>query len=780
MSFTRIDRLKNYRIFHDFSWPEDLPSFGRFNVIYGWNGTGKTAISSLFRKIQLKEAIAEGDVRISCDGTTIFGSNFDKAALPAVRVFSRDSINRNVFELPQSEFPALYVFGEHSVSKQRHVQQLKQEREKKVAEQARAERRRLAADQDYENHCADRAREIKNLLTVSGGGPYNNYDKSRYKSSARQLSGRPTASLPLADDERQKCLAMKAAVPLEKIPRVPALPPFHDLSKRIDALLEREVISKAIEELVASPQLAAWVNDGLSLHKHLGSEDLCLFCKQDLPADRLQQLRNHFNDQFRSFQKELGEVTEDVEKAVAQFKNTTLPPRALLYQHLAKDYDAAVSMCKQQSMYIGKYFAALRAALNAKKDQPFKRFSIAGFLASGSGAEPEGGWQIFFLALLAGVNTLGAVAGENAYARLNNLIAQHNRHTENFTEEVRRARELLEQDEVVRSLADYKKRREAREAAANKTTQLQKDLSNLEAQIAALEVEIRQHQRPADELNREMAAYLGRDEIRFSVRQNGYVVLRNNQPAVNLSEGEKTAIAFMYFLKSLSDTGFDCRSGTVVIDDPISSLDANSTYSAFGFMRARTANAGQLFVLTHNFLFFRQVRNWFRRLRGQDRREARFYMLSCTYNADGSRCARIQGLDALLGRYESEYHYLFKRVYEEANRSVIDASMASYYELPNIGRRLLEGFLAFRVPGLAGEPYRQLEALGVEAGRRARLLRFLDTYSHQEQVGFEGQDFALLGEAPAVLRDLLALIQEKDPSHYENMKRLLDEEAANA
>ena len=64
-------------------------------------------------------------------------------------------------------------------------------------------------------------------------------------------------------------------------------------------------------------------------------------------------------------------------------------------------------------------------------------------------------------------------------------------------------------------------------------------------------------------MNQEMAAYLGRDELRFEVQKTGYTITRNGEPALNLSEGEKTAIAFMYFLKSLEDTGFDSKTGVM-------------------------------------------------------------------------------------------------------------------------------------------------------------------------------------------------------------------------
>ena len=95
---------------------------------------------------------------------------------------------------------------------------------------------------------------------------------------------------------------------------------------------------------------------------------------------------------------------------------------------------------------------------------------------------------------------------------------------------------------------------------------------------------------------------------------NGYQIIRNKDKAENLSEGEKTAIAFLYFLKSLEDKSFDLKKGIVVIDDPVSSLDTNALFQAFGYVKDRTKDAGQLIILTHSHSFFRLVKNWFNHL----------------------------------------------------------------------------------------------------------------------------------------------------------------------
>ena len=71
--------------------------------------------------------------------------------------------------------------------------------------------------------------------------------------------------------------------------------------------------------------------------------------------------------------------------------------------------------------------------------------------------------------------------------------------------------------------------------------------------------------------------------------------------AKRLSEGEKTAITFLYFVVGLQDQDFDLAEGIVVIDDPISSLDSSSVYQAFSFLKNAVKDARQIFLLTHNF-----------------------------------------------------------------------------------------------------------------------------------------------------------------------------------
>lgn len=55
-----IKRIRHPGVIRDFSWTTDLFEFGRYNLIYGWNGSGKTTISRLFRALERRTAPANG------------------------------------------------------------------------------------------------------------------------------------------------------------------------------------------------------------------------------------------------------------------------------------------------------------------------------------------------------------------------------------------------------------------------------------------------------------------------------------------------------------------------------------------------------------------------------------------------------------------------------------------------------------------------------------------------------------------------------------------------
>jgi len=778
MEIRRIPRIKGHRVFRETEWPQDADRFARFNLIYGWNGSGKTTLAGLFRHIQKREPLAEGEAIFEIDDRRVSSAELDTAVLPQIRVFDCNQIKRTVLENPRGHLPPVYYLGEDSVERQEEIKQLREDQNTTLADKAKHDQNRQAAEAALKRFCADRAREIKNLLTVSGGGPYNNYEARAYEARVNTMLGSSAGLKRLDKAARDRHLETKTGAPKAKLSKSAlSFPDLRILTRQASHVAQRTVFSKPLPELERDRELEAWVGRGLELHEALESEGTCAFCGNRLSEERLTVLREHYSSEFRELQKSIADSLARIEQMRAEIARLQPPDAGLLYAHLLGDYGVACQKLAAIKSDSETYLDALASLLEMKSGLPFEPINARDQLVeacSGRVAklfEDSGRNR----AERKGTDATGN-PGEEAWQAVQGVLESHNRHTDEFTHELETARNALEQDQVAASLDGFRSHRAKTEDAKKKCDEDERRAKELGEKIRLLELQLRTHRRPAEELNQELAAYLGHGDLQLEIEESGYVVTRNGQPAMNLSEGEKTAIAFMHFLKSLSDTSFDLPESIVVIDDPISSLDNNSLFSAFGFMRERTEGAGQLFVLTHNFSFFRQVRKWFRQMPDQrkkdpEKRPARFFMLDCR-QSNGERCASLATLDPLLKEYDTEYHYLFSKLYEVAFAASSVGSLESYYGKPNMARRLMEAFLEFRMPGRAGFSSR-FRSLPVDNAKKNRVLPFLHTYSHLARVPAPEHDPSALVETPAVLRDLFSIIEELDPLHYRGMCELI-------
>ena len=356
----------------------------------------------------------------------------------------------------------------------------------------------------------------------------------------------------------------------------------------------------------------------------------------------MQRLNAHFDDEHEQFLKRVDDQIAHLRKTSAETEEVLLPHDADFYEDLTKEYKHAKSELIGALTTTRNFLDVLLKELTQKKGRPFDSYTLVTDLPK---VQPS------------------------IVENVNQMVRKHNAKSDNFEVEVKQARKSLANHLVAEALDIFNQLVISTNKFRSAVDKASSDVKCLKKKIDQLERDIVEHRRPAEELNKDMHNYLGHSELQLTVKDTGYAITRNDMSADALSEGETTAIALLYFLKSLQDRDFNLSQGVVVLDDPVSSLDANALYLAFGFIQERTKNAAQLFILTHNFIFFRNIRNWFHHLKGQRKddvklRSARFYMLDWQFNG-GRRCSVLRPLDPLLERYESEYHYLFARVYRE-------------------------------------------------------------------------------------------------------------------
>lgn len=147
-----------------------------------------------------------------------------------------------------------------------------------------------------------------------------------------------------------------------------------------------------------------------------------------------------------------------------------------------------------------------------------------------------------------------------------------------------------------------------------------------------------------------------------------------------LSDGEKTALGFAYFLSKFESevTEEQRDNAIVVIDDPISSLDENRLYSTAHLIKDVFKEVKQLIVLSHNFLFLK----FFNAIYGGNPKH--FFI---NKNVLGP-------LPEELKNFETTYFYMLGDI-KKFNAGLTEYNSTRKY-LPNFIRRVLETFLSFK------------------------------------------------------------------------------------
>ncbi|MBI4087846.1 AAA family ATPase, partial [Candidatus Kaiserbacteria bacterium] len=366
----------------------------------------------------------------------------------------------------------------------------------------------------------------------------------------------------------------------------------------------------------------------------------------------------------------------------------------------------------------------------------------------------------------------------------NATVQSHNQKTKDFQQLKMAAADKVKNHYLSCIFDDVKALDTEIEAIAKDLERRAAEIAEIQARIAANRAQISSDHKACADINAGLNIFLGRSELQFvpDVEKetdadgneketiHGYSIMRGDKPAVYLSEGEKTAIAFVYFVVHLKDGEFTPEEGIVVVDDPISSLDANSLYQAFSFLKNAVKDCGQVFIMTHNFDFLKLLLNW---RKGADRaksKETGFYMISNEF-VDDKRKAVLDVLDELLLKYESEYHFLFKLLKEM--RDSQDGSLLRAYPVPNIARKVWDTFLMFRVPDGNGTYVKMeyLKSKQYDAQILDAIYKFTNDQSHITGAGF---DPALVPETQKVVVELLAMIETLDPEHF----RIINEATA--
>ncbi|WP_422648260.1 Wobble nucleotide-excising tRNase [Cupriavidus sp. H18C1] len=763
-----IRKLTNYGIFQSFDGTKTQP-FGKLNLIYGWNGSGKSTLSTVFETLQLRTPLSHtrfhnADLQIDLtDGDPITSATIPGCSLN-IHTFNHGFIKRNIDW--DKSVKGILLVAKEKIEEKKSLEALHKQLEQVINEEQEQLKKVRELDASISKFLTESAKRTKTSLQVIdvNDSRYFNYNKTKLEDFLRSHA---TAVKDLSSIlPTEELAALTRAARPEHRPNIELslnqvqFDGFTKAHERLSDLLRTSAVNAAISRLAQHSELQAWVANGIELHQNLSSE-VCEFCGGDLHPSRLHELQAHFNEEYKNFQARLSAADTWLNSQYIDVSN--LPSESDLYDEFRGAYETAATELRaavqKLNNCIVKWHDTLREKITNQFNVKLQVFPIPRELIA---------------SVQAGMSAVIA------------QVSAHNKKTSNFREETKKSKERLELHYAAVEARDFGyfekcMDRTATEAKREGRARLRQ---NLEQQVGRLEQSLSSAGIGAEQFNAALHRFLGRSEIslRFKPATGGYEIVRHNgsQHDGNLSEGEKTAIAFVYFITKLTENDNRIEDSIIVVDDPISSFDSNYLFHAYSYLRANCEKAKQLFVLTHNFNFYKLVRDWYAKTNSNRAQKGKgpsafFYVLE-TDNAL-PRCSQLKNANETLVRYHSEYHYIFSRLHqfrEHESLSIEDSFLSA-----NLARKLLEAFLSFKFPRQRGD-IASLMAAALEGCKtttvetKERIYRFINKYSHSDYIEIDSDASENLhGESRNVIALIFEWMRELDPVHLAEMETVV-------
>lgn len=726
---SKIEKLKGFGVFRNFDWG-NLPEFQVRNIIYGWNYSGKTTLSRLFYLIEdNNKGESSTDFTMHTDGGIITSDNISSNNL-LCRVYNEEFRERNLRWDGQSFNPIL-LLGQDNIETQNLIKKLEGEIAKEdnigIDFLKRAEQERRT----YESDLTAEAGRIKEILILG------TFTKTHLKQYLTMAQDSDLENLILSEEEvsefRSKATATERLTDLPKIDMPISFQ--EDLNEVERLLLIKPVSSIIIQDLRQNEDLGRWVLSGREFHS-VG--DSCHFCGGRYSQSRATELSNHFSEEYDSLIQDLERVSERISRRRIKLN---LRSKNDFYRNLHQDIEKVAEQLSEASVTVNKYIDEVIQIIQEKIRAPFEIESLRK-----PGNE--------FLKL------------QELISQYNALADNHNSINTNFESTKQAAIEKLKQHysgkfAKNRNISHIEKKISVLQKLA---TRAQRKRSKAQTMILKLKAKVRSIEKGRERLNRYIQGFLGHDGIKIAVQGSGhdterFVINRDNQIARNLSEGEKTAIAFSYFLTKLEEEPI--QDTVVYIDDPISSLDSNHIYHVFALIcnalfDENQPKCKQLFISTHNFDFFTLLK------------ESKQFAIKA--NSTGKYYLERVGLESkikempnALKNYKSEYQFLFKILMEFNNSS--DKMNSPYLLLiPGVIRKFLEAYTSARIPSPTNLEDR-VNIVFKDSVACKSILKFINAHSHFNGVLQQGKHDDTIHLCEPTVKYIMDYLIAKDGLH---------------
>ncbi|MCM2561745.1 AAA family ATPase [Lutimaribacter sp. EGI FJ00015] len=656
--------IEAIRLANEGAYDEDgtlLSELRPLNFVFGPNGSGKTTISRV---------IDGSGTHPDCAITWAAGAPLE------TRVYHRDFVEKH-FDTPGS-IKGIYTLGDGNVEAVKTVAALKAE-EEDISNKLKGLRKTLHGDDgqggktkerdDLDVQLRDDVWKAKAKFDELSDA-FSGVNKSKAKFVERYLNEAENNKADLRDiADLRTDAASVFSNELSHAQTVPKPDCTALVALENDAILSKKVIGKAdvdIAALIEKLGNSDWVQQGREYFKEL--DDQCPFCQQKTDAAFRQSLEEYFDESYvndlaaiESLRADYAGMSTDLLDAYG----TTAVTESPFLDREAFDKDLATLRLALE---------ANAATIEDKRKEP----SAAATLKDTA-------------SLFAAVDA--HIDAANASVQVNNdTLANLDARKRTLTSQV--WRRLLEDSKPIygKYKADALKLDSAINGLSTKIDERTKELQAKGDEIEENEKKITSIKPTIEEINKLLKSFgfvnfhlvESTDDGFYEVKRPG-----GEDAKGSLSEGEKSFITFLYFYHHVKGSFSSSGANTnriVVFDDPVSSLDADILFIVCnlikGIVNEMRDGAGaikQVFVLTHNIYFHKEITFHKRRSGADAMNDETFWII----RKSTSRSELIRSPENPI---KSSYELLWREVRQDP---------PSDTAIQNVMRRILEHYFKF-------------------------------------------------------------------------------------
>jgi len=626
--FKKIKSIPKLGVFDDFDWDvsirdkdNNIVEFKELNVFYGRNYSGKTTLSRIFRAFEKRVVpVKYSNAQFELEHTEPQNLNhLDLTSCPyVIRVYNKDFIGENLKWLSDDEgsIKPFAVIGEANIEIEKKIEEkerlLGSEEEKKGSRYdfkrendalIKLSTQRVQLELSLDEKLRRKANDSIKTNPIYQNVTYNIND---IKSDISKITKTDIAILSEKQREaKKKLLSERNKVPIKPFPAFSTL--FGTFVQEYSQLVSKKIEpSESIQELLNDALVQEWVRSGIDHHRN--KRQNCAFCGAKLSKDLWHKLDAHFSEESENLRKDINALIKKTRAEKELVENAVYLTESQVYSIYHPDLELLNKNLRNQTR---KYVSNLAQMILELEDRERDIFNAREACQTEDNSSDI----------------------RKLYDDLNDLIGRTNDKTATLAKDQSKARYELRLDEVARFVKDidYSEEKAKIKKMQSEEDPLKKSSENLKAQIALLEndiaelkLKLKDERQGAEKVNQYLNHYFGHDGLRLVAEEEdtgiAFKVLRGDELAHSLSEGECSLIAFCYFMARLEDIDTKGKEVIIWIDDPVSSLDSNHIYFVFSLIENIIAkpykkadgtngyNYKQLFISTHNLDFLKYIK----------------------------------------------------------------------------------------------------------------------------------------------------------------------------